>query len=115
MGKSLRVVTSFAVLAAVLVALSANLASAAPERGTLAQLDLTAGDRAAGRDTFSSLCESCHSAGRLAFFAPEDPERLPQLEFAIRTGNEDMPAYLPDLMTEQTLIDVLAYITTPEG
>ena len=120
-GNSFRLATCVtAVAAAVLVVWSTNplgpvdLASAAPnaapERAPTS--DLAGGDRNAGRIAFRSQCQECHPQGRQSF-EPESRGRLSQLATTIREGDEEMPAFPPNVLQDDVLAHVLAYIAHP--
>lgn len=133
MGDSLGVVAIIAALAVgVVVALSANqlgtmqlavggvqlnsgraaAAPAATPEPAAPEVDLTGADRAAGRIAFRSQCQECHVQGRQSF-EPESRERLPLLVTRIREGTEEMPAFSSDVLRDDTLLHVLAYISYP--
>jgi OmcA/MtrC family decaheme c-type cytochrome len=74
--------------------------------------ELTGGNRDQGRQAFRQECQGCHTQGRQSF-DPASRERLTLLRTRIREGAGEMPAFPPELLPDDTLRNVLAYISTP--
>jgi OmcA/MtrC family decaheme c-type cytochrome len=75
-------------------------------------LDLSRGDRAAGRVAFRSQCQECHTQGRQSFDLPARG-RVAGIRTRVREGAGEMPAFSVDRLGDDVLLHVLAYISTP--
>jgi len=83
----------------------------------LPPVDVRQGDVAAGGDLFRANCAPCHSAsgagGALSYgnAAPPLSQSQPlQVGAAVRSGPGQMPVFGPDVIDEQQLNDVAAYV-----
>jgi len=81
------------------------------------EVDPESGDVAAGGTLYRENCQSCHSAtgagGALSYgnaAPPLGPPDARQIGAAVRAGPDPMPRFGPDLLTDQQLDDLIAYV-----
>lgn len=87
------------------------LATPIPNRQDVT-VDLTGGDRAAGRLAFRAQCQECHTQGRQSF-DPTARERIAGIRTRTREGAGEMPAFPSGVLGDEVLLHVLTYISTP--
>lgn len=114
---AIAVVIPLAMLLSLLLPLFTGPAEQAIGPGAVAPSGVQPGEAARGQAIYRSRCLGCHAPE--ARFAPPhtaatlakypDDEALVQV---IRAGRDPMPAFTEDMLSEQQLADLLAYLRT---
>ncbi|HZT09221.1 MAG TPA: c-type cytochrome [Chloroflexota bacterium] len=76
------------------------------------EVDLTHADRQAGRLVFRAQCQECHTEGRQSFDMATR-ERTALIRTQVRRGSAQMPGFAPDQLSDDQLVNVIAYIAIP--
>lgn len=81
------------------------------------EVDADAGDLAHGGELYRESCQSCHSAtgagGALSYgdaAPPLGPATPTQVGAAVRSGPNPMPRFGPDIISDEELDDLVAYV-----
>jgi ubiquinol-cytochrome c reductase cytochrome c subunit len=81
------------------------------------EVDAAAGDLSHGGEIFRENCQSCHSAtgagGALSYgqaAPPLGPADDVQIGAAVRSGPDPMPRFVPDIISDEELDDLVAYV-----
>jgi len=81
------------------------------------EVDAAAGDLSHGGELFRENCQSCHSAtgagGALSYgdaAPPLGPADETQIGAAVRAGPDPMPRFGPDIISDEELDDLVAYV-----